>query len=661
MLFRNGLQRAAGAVITDNTRAEKYHARDQRVLEDKLRDVLYYGQVIVQADSYDPQRLHELVALVETQMPQFAKSPYNGLARVGPNKIITINSEETEFRFNAIGHHNALADTYVIRRSPLLTVFSTRELAALWHLPTNKVVGTNVEYVNRVVKVPSKMARQADTTPEGDEHPDRVYIGTGRYQNREVPIVVSLEDRRLHTNIVGKTGTGKSNLMHHLIHQDIASGRGVAVIDPHGTLIRAILETSIPEARMDDVVLLDLANRDFPPPINPMRGNLGTVSIGRIMSIFERLYDDVDQYVRLAKYLQAAVALLAEDNTATMRDISRVFIDDTYRYRLLNQTDNAFVMDVWEIYETQSDAQRRQIHEPILSRIAPFYGNPVLYPILCHPQVLNFRQFITEKKIVLVSLAISDDLVSDRERNLIGALVVSMLQIAGMQEEKEKQGEVEPFYVYVDEVQKFVTTSLDVVLSEARKYGLSLTIANQYLGQLHGKTLDAVMGNVGTTIVFRPSPEDARALATHMSPQFKVEDIVNLDRYTAAIKLQNEGATQPAFTLYTPPPLEKPKDAQGRAKHITQRAIKNIQLKSKTEVLEWLGARYPRRKFGQAEAEPVQDYDPAGTSKPHQTDQAEPKNNGNSEQSGVSPTEPQAQPEEPYVNHSDHDTVHDYD
>jgi hypothetical protein len=177
-----------------------------------------------------------------------------------------------------------------------------------------------------------------------------------------------------------------------------------------------------------------------------------------------------------------------------------------------------------------------------------------------------------------------------------------MIQMAGMEEEQ-----AQTFYVYVDEVQKFVTTSLDEMLSEARKFGLSLTVANQYLGQLTGKTLDAVMGNVGTHIVFRPGAEDARALALHMRPQFQSEDLVNLDRYTAATKLQNEGTTQPAFTLFALPPLDRADNAQTRAARLRQLATKQTQLKPKSEIMAWLKSRYPRRRFGD-EAN-ISDYD----------------------------------------------------
>jgi hypothetical protein len=136
-----------------------------------------------------------------------------------------------------------------------------------------------------------------------------------------------------------------------------------------------------------------------------------------------------------------------------------------------NKSDNPFVEDVWDTYELQSMPQQRTIHEPVLSRIAPFYGNPILYPVLCHPDMLDFRKLMLDQRIILISLALSDDLVPEQERNLVGSLVVAMLQKAGMREVSR------PFYVYIDEVQRFVTTPLNVVLSEARKFGLSLTIA----------------------------------------------------------------------------------------------------------------------------------------------------------------------------------------
>jgi hypothetical protein len=595
-LSRRGIGDALQKALAGADRAEKFVARDQRIFEEKLRQPLYEAMLLIQAESPDPTRLVSILIGMDSQMAQFSRQPYNALGfvqRTIEDYVQTVETAEQDQQTDSIAlHQRIVTHTISSKTCPPILILEPRELAALWHLPHDHFGATQIKWLRaNAVTMPHSLIRQQ----EG------VYIGTARFKGRDESIQLSDEDRRTHINIIGKTGMGKSTLLHHLIHQDIERGAGVAVLDPHGTLIKAILQTSIPPEREDDVVILDVGDTNHPPPINPMRGIQSQAGMGRIMNVFARLFDGVEQYARLSRYLQGAIGLLQADEQPTMRDLSKVFNDEAYRHQLLANTDSPFVEEVWEHYEAVSEAQQRQIYDPIFSRIAPFYGNPTLYPILCHPDALDLRGYIQDKKIILISLAISEDLVSEQERNLIGALLVSLLQMSGM-------GEVsEPFYVYVDEVQKFVTTSLDVVLSEARKFGLALTIANQFLGQLEGKTLEAVMGNAGTSIAFRCSPSDARALGPHMRPEFSAETLVDIDRFQAATKMQVKGATQPAFTLFTPSPLDRPDDYLERERRIRARAIDQYTPRSREQILTWLAARYPRR--GRVVDEGVQDYD----------------------------------------------------
>lgn len=195
-----------------------------------------------------------------------------------------------------------------------------------------------------------------------------------------------------------------------------------------------------------------------------------------------------------------------------------------------------------------------------------------------------------DNKIILISLDVNEETLHGQERDLLGALLVTQIQIAAM-----RQSRSTPFFVYIDEVQRFVTTSLSEVLSEARKYGVALTTANQYLGQLTGKTLEAVMGNVGTTIIFACSPEDGQALSHYMKPEFTPDKLVNQDRFVAAVKMQVEAQTQPAFSLLTEPPLPYPDDWQERESHLRATSREQYTPMSREAVLEGLKTRYPRR------------------------------------------------------------------
>lgn len=598
-LSKRGREDAVVKAVTHQDRTTKFVPQDQRVFEEKLRQRLYKIMIFVQVDAPTLQSAANLLSLMDVQLNNFTRMPYNALAWVErplDNYASVVNSDDQDAQTSVVGLvQRAQAHKFFKHLRPPELILEQREIAALWHLPHNEFKGRIHWLPRHQVSLPLTM----DTRPRTDY---AVYLGNGTVQGKERPVFLSEEDRRLHINIIGKTGMGKSNLMHRLIHQDIAHGYGVAVIDPHGKLIQDIMAASVERDRVDDVVVLELGNTLNPLPLNPMRGSQGYAGLGRIVNVFERLFDDLDQYVRLAKYIRATIGLLSDDPYSTMRDMSRVFIDDDYRHQLLNQATNPFVLDVWENFELQSPAQRRQIHEPIVSRLALFYGNPTLYPMLCHPDGLDLVSMLDQNKIILISLAISEDLVSEQERNLIGALLVSMLQIAGMRHFSDQ-----PFFVYVDEVQKFVTTSLDIVFSEARKFGLALTVANQYLGQLEGNTREAVLGNVGTTVSFRCSPNDARSIGAHMRPEFQAKDLVNLDRFTAAVKMQQNGFTQPAFTLYPLEPLPTANKANKRIETLRRSSAEKYTPKTQEMVQSWLEERYPRRRYGKDED--IQDYD----------------------------------------------------
>jgi hypothetical protein len=420
---------------------------------------------------------------------------------------------------------------------------------------------------------------------------DGLHLGSGIKDGVRVPVTLLDSDRVTHLNIIGRTGTGKSTLMHHLIHQDIARGGGVAVIDPHGSLIRDVLRLSIPPEREEDVVLIDLANSEYPPPLNPLRATRTYAATARVMSVIERLFQGFDGAPRMVNYLRSALLLLQADPDATMRDLSRVFLDDTYREDLLERIDNPELEDFWDMQYNQTSPQMRaQIAEPVLARVRPFFANPYLYPMLCHPDAFDFKRLIDEQRIILISLDVSEEILHRQERDLLGSLLVTQLQIAAM---RERQGS--HVFLYIDEVQRFVTTSLSDVLSEARKYDVVLTTANQYLGQLTGKTLEAVMGNVGTTIVFACSPEDASALGQYMKPEFAANKLVTLDRFAAAVKLQVAGQTQPAFSLLTDPPPPYPDDSQAREERIRAKTREQHTPKHRDTVMSWLKTRYPRR------------------------------------------------------------------
>lgn len=400
-------------------------------------------------------------------------------------------------------------------------------------------------------------------------------------------------DRRTHMNIVGRTGTGKSHLMYQMIEQDIEDGRGVAVLDPLGNLVKRILQEGIPDERIDDVVVLDFAQTDYPVPLNVFALGHSYASLGRIVNAIERLYATTG--VRTERYLRAGIQALQKVKQPTMRDLYMLFVDEWFRYGILKETREPDVYHtLHDEFHAASASKQSEIREPILNRIGPFYTNPYLYPSLCHPQCIDFAKLIDENRIVLISLNASREAVPDTEKSLVGQLLISLMQMVGM----SKRRETHPYYVYIDEVQDFVTDTLATIFNQARQFGLAMTVAHQFFHQLPETVRSAVTNNAGATIVFQTNPKDAQFLAPYMGDTFDKDKLVNLNLYQSVALMRYKGETQPPFQLFPfPPPLEderpSPQAALQREYLIRRRSIENYTPMHIKQVREWLDKRYP--------------------------------------------------------------------
>ena len=249
-------------------------------------------------------------------------------------------------------------------------------------------------------------------------------------KNGDNEIRISNEGDAKHTNIVGKTGTGKSTIMLATIHQNIKQGLGVCVVDPDGKIIRDILERSIPDERIDDVVLLDLANSDYPPPLNPfnLADEKGQVGIGQIMAVLDKVYD-LSTTTRAVDYIQLALNTVKFGNTPTIRDAVVVLRNPVERQKFLakygNKLDRAS-KEAWREFLDKESGQD-SVLDPVVRRLRRFYQTDYVYAMLCHPDSLNWDQLMLDKKIILVSLGVDGQKVPEPEQQLLGALVVSQI------------------------------------------------------------------------------------------------------------------------------------------------------------------------------------------------------------------------------------------
>lgn len=564
-------------------RDDRTIGRYEQTLNHKTAQPWYETLVLLDVDSPSFQRALHLRQALSYQISggfdrHVTHEPLNGLRSRRFSSIFKVENAQQAYQTSTLGwyersdHNKKVADWW---REHWL-YFETPELATLWHLPHNRFEGTSVRWATKLPNVPQSMLKDGD-----------LRLGEGIYRGQRVPAFLNLPDRETHTTVFGRTGTGKSTLMHDQIHQDILAGRGVGVIDPHGSLVSNILRTSIPVEREEDVVVLDLGQPDYPIPLNLFAGIQSYAAVGRVVDIIAQMYSHTG--VQIDRYLRNGIQALQHVPDATMKDLYYLFADAQFRSGIISKITNDVILHTLrEGYHQQTPATQHKISAPVLNRIRPFYDNPYLYPSLCHPHRIDLERWIREKKIVLISLRVNSEEVPQPERNLVGSLLVSLFQMIGMSQTTAQS----PFYVYIDEVQHFVSSSLDIVFSEARKYGLYMTVAHQFLEQLDENILQSILGNVGTMIMFRSNNDDANRLAASTAPDFTASDLTNLDLYQAAVKTQVDGRTQRAFLLYSPSPHRQSAGAEFREAYLRHKSIENYTPLSRAEVLTWLNNRY---------------------------------------------------------------------
>lgn len=371
---------------------------------------------------------------------------------------------------------------------------------------------------------------------------------------------IKQRDRGGHIYLIGKTGTGKSTLMANMMIADIKQGNGAALVDPHGDLAEEILEF-IPEERMNDVIYINPADMEHPIAFNPLEkvspDGRYLVASG-LISVFKKIWPDF-WGPRLEHILRHALLTLLEIDNSSLLDLPRLLVNKGYRAEIIAKVRDQQVREFWYYeFERYSAWIKSEAVSPVLNKVGQFLASPVLRNILGQRQnTFDVKTAMDEGKILIVNIAkgrLGEDVTS-----LLGAMIVAKIQLAAMSRADAPEAERRPFYLFVDEVHNFLTLSFANILSEARKYGLNLTVAHQYIEQLDEPVRAAVFGNVGTIISFRIGAEDAKFLSREFYPVFNETDLVNLPNHDICLKLMINGVTSNAFSATTLPPLEKGK------------------------------------------------------------------------------------------------------
>lgn len=398
-----------------------------------------------------------------------------------------------------------------------------------------------------------------DLEPEKDV----VYFARTDFRNSNRLFGVKRVDRRQHMYVVGKSGTGKTTLLHNMMVQDIMNGEGVCVVDPHGEFVESLLE-KIPPSRADDVVYFNPADSDYFIGFNvlelPDPKYKHLVASG-LMGIFTKIWSNVWS-ARMEYILNNSILALLDTPGSSLLGITRLLVDKEYRGKIIANVKDPVVKAFWvHEYEEWRDQFRNEAIAPIQNKVGQFLSSALVRNIVGQSKsTIDVFEIMNSGKIFLVNL--SKGRIGEDNSALLGGMLITKMQLAAMERVRIPEDERVDFFLYVDEFQNFATDSFANILSEARKYRLDLILAHQYIGQLvtdvSTKVRDAVFGNVGTMIMFRVGAADAEFLEQEFAPEFEIQDMVNLPNRTIYLKLMVDGVASRPFSASTLPPFHGP-------------------------------------------------------------------------------------------------------
>ncbi len=484
-------------------------------------------------------------------------------ARVYLDNISSAFSEYNNYSYGnnfsrIYGAGNKLVTDFIYRRfrEDIGFLLNTEELASVFHFPL------------RSTETPNILWLAAKAAPAPAELPEEgLLLGRNVYRGVSKDVRIKRADRRRHMYIIGKSGVGKSVLLANMAVQDIQNGEGVCVMDPHGDLIKDILQR-VPAQRAEDVIIFSPADTERPLGLNllefdPRYPEQKSFVINEMIGIFDKLYDlKATGGPMFEQYIRNAMLLIMDDpeSGSTLMEIPKVLADEDFRRLKLSRCQNKTVVDFWrdEAEKAGGEAALANIVPYITSKLTSFISNDMMRLIIAQQNsAFNFRDLMDRQKILLVDL--SKGVVGEMNAYLLGMIIVGKILMAALSRSDMDADARRDFYLYIDEFQNFTTDSISQILSEARKYGLNLIVAHQYIGQLskggNNAIKEAVFGNVGTMLSFKIGPEDSEFLVKEFAPVFNEFDLVNIDKGVACLKLLVDNSALRPFSLKTIWPL----------------------------------------------------------------------------------------------------------
>ena len=506
-----------------------------RAIENKLSHMGFEANVRVMATGTDHDRIGNNLRSALAVLKQYSS---------------TANNAFIADRVSNKPHYLGIMCNRAMDEDKIL-LLNSEELATFFHFPSAAIDTPNIPWI---------YSRKSE--PPADLPTDNcVYIGETTFRDKKVRFGLKNNDDRLrHLYVIGKSGTGKSSLFESMVAQDIASGAGVGVLDPHGETIERILDR-IPDDRIDDVVYFDPSDTELPVGLNLLEiddpSNKNLMASGLVDAINQHF--DYSWGPRLEYLLNYAILTLLEVPGTNMLGITRLLEDKNYQNYILHFVKDPVVVKFWETEFKEMKGNQKLVTEaisPIQNKVNRFLASTTIRNILGQKKsTLDIWDAMNSGKILLMNL--SKGKIGSDNANLLGALLVSRIQFYALQRAKIPYDDRRPFYLYVDEFQNFATGSFEEVLSESRKYKLGLYLTHQFTAQLPEELLKSVFGNVGTIMAFSLGAPDAKELANEFAPYFNAEDIISLERFQVYMKLMKDGMTSHPFSARILVPFEK--------------------------------------------------------------------------------------------------------
>lgn len=526
-----GKGQAYAELGTKNTNGSYSPRSDQNIIKEKI--------------SYPGFRVAVRVASNTKKVIGEIASAFGVYSRADANRFYT--------RKPGLFDKKSLIENLTKRRVAGETILNIDEIATIWHLPGDKIKTPGIIWGTAVLsEPPNNLPVATDMTDEEKEKTN--FFAKTQFKNREAIFGIKNRDRLRHIWTIGKTGSGKSTMIANMAIDDLKKGRGLGVIDPHGDLCEDILDY-IPKHRINDTIYFNPADRDYPITINPLEvtnREEAELVVSGLMSIFTKVWANVWS-ARMEYILRNAFMTLSEVPDTTLEDVLKILANQSYRNKILAKIEDKALVDFWrEEFEKMPDKLQKEAIAPIQNKVGQFVTSPLIRRIIGKPKSsIQIDEIMNDGKIFLANL--SQGRLGEDNAALLGAMLITKFQLAAMRRVEIPKEERRPFYLYVDEFQNFATDSFIKILSEARKYGLALTLANQYMAQIPIDVQKAILGNAGTLISFSVGAEDAAIIHKEFAEVFAQADLVNLSNYQIAIKLMIDWESRRPFLAHTLP------------------------------------------------------------------------------------------------------------